>query len=186
MTTQSSITTAELARREDQVLSKLVEREVVCCMSQLIAHFAEHPDDIPDDYDDLMGVLTQDDWDTPLEWYILNEMQEDELAELCEERGVENSREALLEAIRENDDQEDFCMEMGIDCATTEALEHWAVTKFFGRKLKMMGEMVIDDFFGHTIWGRACSGQAISMDYVIRAIANEMEILPGQKNDWSV
>lgn len=186
MTTQSSIASAELARREEQVLSKLVEREVICCMSSLISHFAEHPDDIPDDYDDLMGVLTQDDWDTPMEWYINNEIEPDELAAQCDEAGVELSRQGLIDAIREADAQQDFCEEMGIDPEVNEALEHWAVTKFFGRKLKMMGEMVMDDFFGHTIWGRTTSGQAISMDYVIRAIASEMEILPGQKNDWSV
>jgi hypothetical protein len=68
-----------------------------------------------------------------------------------------------------------------------EAYEHWLVDRRFGEKLEEHGEMVIYDFMGlEAIWGRTCTGQAICMDHVIGEIAEEMEILEGQKYEWVV
>jgi hypothetical protein len=65
-----------------------------------------------------------------------------------------------------------------------EVYEHWIVTGHLGRKLKEQGEHVVE-FCNMTIWGRCCTGQAISMDGVIESIARSMEILPGMQYDWS-
>lgn len=51
----------------------------------------------------------------------------------------------------------------------TEALEHWVVSDWLGKKLQERGEMVIE-FMNLTIWGRTCSGQAIFLDSVIEDI----------------
>lgn len=68
-----------------------------------------------------------------------------------------------------------------------EAYEHWLVDRWFGKKLGEHGEMVIFDFLGlECIWGRTCTGQAILLDHVIGEIAEEMEILEGQKYEWEV
>ncbi len=50
-----------------------------------------------------------------------------------------------------------------------EIFEWWLVSPWLGRKLLMEGEPVIDNGFG-IWWGRCCTGQAISMDYVINEI----------------
>jgi len=53
-----------------------------------------------------------------------------------------------------------------------EALEHWLVSEWLGKRLQEEGEMVID-FYGLTIWGRTTSGQAIYIDSVIEDIYNK-------------
>ena len=53
-----------------------------------------------------------------------------------------------------------------------EALEHWLVSDWLGKRLLEQGEMVID-FMGLTIWGRTTSGQAICIDSVIEDIYNK-------------
>ena len=70
------------------------------------------------------------------------------------------------------------------DFTTRDALEHWIVSKSLGLKLGQRGE-IVRKFFDFTIWGRTTSGQSISIDSVIVEIALEMEILTGQKYDWS-
>ena len=53
-----------------------------------------------------------------------------------------------------------------------EALEHWLVSEWLGKRLQEEGEMVIE-FLGLTIWGRTTSGQAIYIDSVIEDIYNK-------------
>jgi hypothetical protein len=49
-----------------------------------------------------------------------------------------------------------------------EIYEYWAVSSWLARKLAEAGEAVHTDVCGHNIWGRCTTGQAISMDHVIR------------------
>ena len=51
-----------------------------------------------------------------------------------------------------------------------EIFEWWAVSNYLGQKLQERGELVHDDFFGLTIWGRCTTGQAIMLDSVIEDI----------------
>lgn len=64
--------------------------------------------------------------------------------------------------------------------------EHWIISDWFAGKLEEHGELVLRDFFGMTVWGRTTSGQAILLDWIISAIAEDMEILEGQANEWEV
>lgn len=50
-----------------------------------------------------------------------------------------------------------------------EVYEHWVVSDWLGRKLREQGE-VVGEFCGLTVWGRCCTGQAISLDGVIERI----------------
>lgn len=52
-----------------------------------------------------------------------------------------------------------------------EVCEHWAVSDWLADKLIKRGEKVDKDFAGLTVWARTTTGQAISMDSVIRDIA---------------
>lgn len=53
--------------------------------------------------------------------------------------------------------------------------EYWAVSSWLAHKLEVQGEIVENDFYGLCVWGRTTTGQAISMDYVIREILNQTE-----------
>lgn len=55
-----------------------------------------------------------------------------------------------------------------------EVYEYWFVTDRLGEELEAKGEIVAHGFFGHTVWGRTCTGQAICMDHVIREIYAEI------------
>lgn len=54
-----------------------------------------------------------------------------------------------------------------------EIFEWWLVSKWLGRKLLMEGEPLIDNGYG-TWWGRTTTGQAISLDYVINSIYEDI------------
>ena len=69
----------------------------------------------------------------------------------------------LIDGYFENEDgEEEYC----------EIYEYWAVSNWLADKLILKGEHVTKDFYGHCIWGRTTTGQAISMDCVVRTIAN--------------
>ncbi|KAK2245412.1 hypothetical protein XC29_00725 [Clostridioides difficile] len=63
-----------------------------------------------------------------------------------------------------------------------EIYEFWIVSEWLCNKLKELGEVVIPS---ENIWGRGCTGQSISLDYVISKICEDMEILEGQKYEWT-
>lgn len=59
-----------------------------------------------------------------------------------------------------------------------EIFEWWLVAPWFGKKLLMVGEPVIDNGYGMW-WGRTTTGQAISMDYVIQQIYDDLMTYAG-------
>lgn len=65
-----------------------------------------------------------------------------------------------------------------------EIYEWWEVTSWLADELAKYGECVIRNS-QKKYWGRTTTGQAILLDYVISRIAEDMEILEGQENDWS-
>jgi hypothetical protein len=71
-------------------------------------------------------------------------------------------------------DWQELCEEFNIEPYETEVLEHWLVSDWLADKLIAKGETVVKDYMGLTIWGRTTSGQAISLDYVIQQIYQEL------------
>ena len=71
-----------------------------------------------------------------------------------------------------------------LDQEPQEIFEWWIVTAFLYSKLKEKGEPVLE-WGNNCYWGRTTTGQAILLDGVISSICSDMEILDGQKNDWS-
>lgn len=124
---------AETENATQHVCEKLVKREVIYCVSSLIADLIKlEPDD-----DDLLN-------------FSMGEY-----------------------------DEEDYEY-------SNEPLEFWIVSDWFAEKLAEKGEATAE-LHGLTIWGRTTSGQAIFLDWVIKEIAHDMGILPGQENHeyWS-
>lgn len=62
--------------------------------------------------------------------------------------------------------------------------EWWLCTKRLGEKLQEHGQIVVfhSDF---AFWGREYFGFDPAYDKVIKDIATELEIMPGQSHDWS-
>lgn len=71
-----------------------------------------------------------------------------------------------------------------IESTPQEIYEWWIITEFLYNKLKARGEVVFE-WGNNYYWGRCTTGQAILLDGVISNICKEMEILEGQKYDWS-
>ena len=86
------------------------------------------------------------------------------ISEMCQQ---DKYMDELMEICSKPDTEED-CEDEYI-----EALEHWIISDWLADKLEAKGEMILKDFYGLTIWGRTCSGQAILLDGVIQEIAKE-------------
>jgi hypothetical protein len=54
-----------------------------------------------------------------------------------------------------------------------EIFEWWLVSPWFGQKLQIVGDPVIDNGYG-VWWGRTTTGQAISLDYIIERIFDDV------------
>ncbi|WP_367389062.1 hypothetical protein [Lewinella sp. LCG006] len=62
----------------------------------------------------------------------------------------------------------------GFEAQPQEIFEWWLVSDWLASKLKEFEEPVLDCDYG-TWWGRTCTGQAISMDWIIRRIVEVTE-----------
>jgi hypothetical protein len=163
--------------KNQEICGKLVAREVIYCASTLVHEISQKAEEFPDYYDDILNAYRgMPDYE---EAAIQEGWQETNDGEFHHK---ENGK-----TIRDWDasDWQELCEAEGIEPHETEIYEHWIVTDWFGAKLEAHGERVLSDFFGLTIWCRGCSGQAIKMDHVIGQIAENMEILEGQRNVWS-
>lgn len=67
----------------------------------------------------------------------------------------------LIDGYFENEEGEEEYLEI---------FEYWSVSDWLADKLILRGEKVTKDFYGHCIWGRTTTGQAIDMDCVVRSI----------------
>lgn len=133
---------------------QLVQREVIYCVSTLISELAKQ-----EQYqDELMSVCVQDDWETAAR---------DEGYLKAIDGKITNTS---IVNTKVYDSWQDCCEANDIEPQQTEAYEHWIVSGWLADKLEAEGEMVLRDFLGMTIWGRACTGQAIAMDNVIEKI----------------
>lgn len=56
-----------------------------------------------------------------------------------------------------------------------EIYEWWIVSPWLGKKLLFEGEPIIDNNYG-LWWGRSTTGQAISLDYVIQRIYDDLVV----------
>lgn len=174
-----------------RIRDRLVQREIVCCVSSMVGYFDNQSarDGAIDDPIDVTELMSSDDWETPGREYI-DGMDRYDLLNYLAECGIEADDTGTLLRLRVANmvDQDgvwqDFCQEFDVDPYQNEAYEHWAVTGYFQTRLSGHGE-ITGELFDFKIWGRCCTGQSISMDSVIAEIAAEMQILKGQKNEWS-
>lgn len=158
----------------------LVRNEVYYCISSLVSSLQSEDacSALDIDFDDVLNVCRQDDWETPVTEY-LQSSDSETVADVAEYFDVETDPELpdLCTALIAHLDGHDSWQEAGgycrLDPDTVEAYEHWLVSEWLSQRLEEMGEMVSRDLLGLTIWGRACTGQSLSMDNVMLTIARD-------------
>jgi hypothetical protein len=153
----------KMSAEYQRAVDEFVQREVIYCVSGLIYDLSQNEQFQQDLYDE--NLLAQDDWQTPAEEAGWRELYGKIV------KTEEDDHDVILATA---DSWQDACDQDNLDPYQTEAYEHWIVTNWFARKLEEKGEIVCRDFHGLTIWGRTTTGQAISMDYVIQQIYDEL------------
>lgn len=166
---------------------RIVRQEVLYCVSSLVDSLAKATAERDIDglsYDDILQVCCQDDWETPAREY-LDGLDASELKDIAEYLGVDGAeewgdaagdteqmtRDIIAHCEEDNDQWRELCDYCRLDPDSVEAYEYWIVSGWLAGQLESMGEMVSRDILGLTIWGRACTGQAISMDSILLTIA---------------
>lgn len=96
---------------------------------------------------------------------------EDEARKAAIAESIEQIREAVWKM---TDNYEEVCSNYNLDYDYNETYEYWCVSDWLARKLSDKGESIAE-VAGLTVWGRGTSGQVISIDSVIEAIAEEVK-----------
>ena len=138
-------------------LSEFVQRELIHCVSCLVSDIAARDEDFfhmfrtfdPDRAREMINDAIADDPDRG------QEIEDNDLDDL----------QQLQHAFQ--------LLDLDVCEAESEVYEHWIVTDWLANKLEPKGEMIERDFYGLTIWGRCCTGQAITLDDVICTIYDD-------------
>lgn len=122
-----------------------------------------------------LAALEQDRADYPhLELYLADIEDDDDRLRFP---GVSDSdlRVLLITSIEADTDDawQNFTNDHELEPDDIEALEHWAVSSWLAGKLAGKGE-IVGEIAGLHVWGRATSGQSISIDYVITQIHKDL------------
>ncbi len=152
------------------IKSKFVQRNVITNMNEVIQHLLSSG--AYGDYEyEILSVQSAPDYESAADYAGWVFYDDEEIYKNGDSDNVYNNVQEVCEG--EN---------LYVDYI--EAYEFWAVSNRLGEQLKERGEMV-QHILGHMIWGRCTTGQAILLDNCISEICEEMEILEGQKYDWS-
>jgi hypothetical protein len=162
-------------RRSDadyqQEVGKLVEREVIYGVSSLVHEIARKNDD-------WFHLFVQEDWETPAREGIPL-LPPEKLLKFLERNSWwistdEATPEFCLTLLETDGSWQNLCAAHDLEPHRHEIYEHWIVSDWLASKLEQRGEVIERDFYGLTIWGRACTGQAILLDDVICSIYDEL------------
>lgn len=172
-----------------RVADNIVRNEVICNVSVLITDALESVwDDADHPYEDLLYLTYEPDYSEAAAQTVLalegDEQAIEQIVGWANDCGVitdEEPTNANLQAIAKvvTGDANlgfDFCQEFGIDTDTfeIEALEYWVVSDMLARNLEDLGESILHDWHGLTVWGRKTSGQSISADAVMLKVAQQV------------
>ena len=178
------------------IKAKLIEREVICSVNQTIQAMSQlmHEADneiLRDHYDDLTELLYQYDYESAAldvgwrEWGDVDKSEFEQHEFDTEDNPAFGYFNIEDGSFTDADDWAELCDDQGIETEPVEIFEFWHVTGWYADKLREQGQTVVD-ILDFTVWGRRTTGQAISLDHCTGVIAENMEILEGQKNEWSV
>jgi len=147
---------------------KLVDEHVNDNVSELVLHLAENQNH--EYVEEVYSILDQPDYVNPACDAGINVMQDDfnSFWITSPDEDPDGPYDAEAEAWQA------ACENHNIESYTNEAYEWYIVSDWMKFQLEKRGEMVAE-IFGLNIWGRACSGQAIYLDYVMQTIYNDTQ-----------
>lgn len=186
-----------------RILDILVDREVYCCMTSemeyMLKKAMDYDEDCPFDEDDFDRTFVEScphcGCQYSIEEIAPHEIDDDDIERdedgtyLCSVCGA--SYEDIEDAkyccdylnLRKCHECNSIFDADEVDSSPAEIYEWWAVSRWFGEKLKDKGEVIIESY-GKSYWGRTCTGQTISLDGCIANIAKDMGILEGMEYSW--
>lgn len=154
-------------------VENIVRNEVLVCQSSLVEMLLQQEivsyDDIKNMYIDNSEEIEEnqeekENIELSDEYMELDsKYMNDTLSDIEEERHNELNKqiETLENKIQELESEQE---------EPQEVFEWWAVSNWLASQLEEQGEPILKNEYG-TWWGRTCTGQSISMDYVIQEIA---------------
>ena len=172
-----------------RIAEQLVDRNVHALASQMVAFVHSFTSDLPDDEGGLASLMGRDqDAEEAVRDYLADEKDPHTLMEWADELFVsveeedtfddpdawaDHIRAGVVSNLERCGGWEHMCFVMEVWRARWEVLEHWVVSPWLAERLMERGEVVAQPWEAMWIWGRTNSGQAIAMDGVIVAIAEE-------------
>lgn len=164
-------------KKAEEWIERIVRNEVLGCATDIVEYIlkaSETVEDAPFTYDDIeYGHVDNSDEITvlydDLEELEKNEPEEPEQGEDESDEDYDMRYDAWDVRWKEWDEKRDEIQEK-IDKLEAEqeeipdVYEWWEVDNYIVDDLQEVGETVIKGW--HNYWGRSCTGQAISMDYV--------------------
>ena len=156
-----------------KTIEQMVQQEVSCCLSSLVATLAngdaQAGTDLAELCDRALGLaLPVPDYEKAAReagW---------SLSHLATERSYRFFHDDGTMATAIPHDWRALCAERNIDPIDSEVFEHWAVSPWLAEKLIASGEKVDPDFAALNVWARQTTGQQISADDVIVRIYAKM------------
>jgi hypothetical protein len=154
-----------------RAVGELVEREVIYGVSGIVFEIGTEKTD------DWFHLFVQEDWETAAREAI-PQLPPEKLLEFLERNDCPVSPDATpafcLTYLETDGSWQEFCAANDLEPHRNEIYEHWIVSNWLADQLEKRGEVIERDFYGLTIWGRACTGQAILLDDVICSIYDEL------------
>ncbi len=150
----------------EQRADRLVRQEVYVCLSSLVSTLAQGYGQATSD--PLAELVNQAfELACPVDDYEEAAIQ----AGWTETNGEWRNKPSQFMSGQVYDDAKTMCREENIEPYQRDVFEHWAVSDWLADKLIERGEKVDKDFAGMCVWARSTTGQMISMDSCIEAIA---------------
>jgi len=167
-----------------QRASQLVQREVNCCLSYLVSTLAGGYGALPSkrygmvNSAEELGALAEQACElaAPIDDYEEAAIQAG-FSPSATHPGMWSNETATFkegESPMFWESAAEACGEQDIDPYQRDVYEHWSVSDWLADNLIAKGEKVDKDFASLCVWARTTTGQAISMDAVIRAIVTDL------------
>ena len=175
--------------KNQRIKERFVGQHIIYNVSYMISELVKNAE--ISEEENLYDLMSQEDWETPVDYYIENNMTITECMQWIQMDSAiglpytGNAKKQLVRYLEDEEKYQEFAESYDIDPEQVEAYEHWIVSSYLKDKLAEKGKMT-GDVLGLDIWGRTTTGQAILLDLVISEICSDMNILEGQSNEWSV
>lgn len=151
----------EVLTCQTSLVEKLLENEIVS-YDDITNMYKDNSEEIEEKQEEIDNVQNDDRYQELDEKYMNDELTDNEQVEYdAFTNDIETLENDLSELESEQEEPQDI-------------FEWWVITDWLANKLEAYGEPILRSDY-ETWWGRTCSGQSISMDYVIEQIVKDLQ-----------